>query len=382
MESVVAESSTSLEKAKALRALLRDFLLPAHNDYDRAASEALQNGLQEEEVASGLPRKDSMGGARTEMVAHGMARKAEQERRVLKALLVAFGMDANLLDRVGDVNWLERVHERLGAAVPAAAWRLYCDCEPTEQDEAVLRYLAGGALHQEASKSAPSKQGEPPCLFQRHRERGRLPKTCAHLSRLIIGPLNHIACFGVPNEAALCAAAECAPLVECGAGTGYWSALLQRRGVDVVAYDARPPTSAFDNGFFHATYTEVLAGAGEELFAADPSLAATRALLIVWPNNPDARDNPHLAASAELLQPLWDASCLASYLQHGGKAVVYVGEREAQLTLCRDAQAADCGASSSRAFQEMLGGNFELARRVALPTWPYNVDDMTVWKRR
>jgi hypothetical protein len=30
-------------------------------------------------------------------------------------------------------------------------------------------------------------------------------------------------------------------VVEVGAGTGYWAALLRARGVDVVAYDVRPP---------------------------------------------------------------------------------------------------------------------------------------------
>lgn len=31
------------------------------------------------------------------------------------------------------------------------------------------------------------------------------------------------------------------PVVEMGAGTGYWAALLQQRGVDVVALDRHPP---------------------------------------------------------------------------------------------------------------------------------------------
>jgi len=47
--------------------------------------------------------------------------------------------------------------------------------------------------------------------------------------------------WGVPNERALEVLAAHAPLIECGAGMGYWSALLRARDVDVLAYDAAPP---------------------------------------------------------------------------------------------------------------------------------------------
>ena len=60
----------------------------------------------------------------------------------------------------------------------------------------------------------------------------------------------------------------------------------------------------------------MLPGGGEELFTSEASIASTRALLVVWPNNPDVADNPHLVPSdAAALQPLWDAPCLAAYLR-------------------------------------------------------------------
>ena len=70
-----------------LKHLVQDVLLPAHNAYDLEASQRLQADIVEEEQRDQLPRKDDMGGARTHMVARGMARKAEQHRRVLRALL-------------------------------------------------------------------------------------------------------------------------------------------------------------------------------------------------------------------------------------------------------------------------------------------------------
>ena len=46
--------------------------------------------------------------------------------------------------------------------------------------------------------------------------------------------------FAVPSERALDLLASYAPLVEMGAGTGYWARLLQLRGVQVAAFDSVP----------------------------------------------------------------------------------------------------------------------------------------------
>lgn len=67
--------------------------------------------------------------------------------------------------------------------------------------------------------------------------------------------------FGVPTDAALDAIAARGPVVELGAGTGYWAALLRQAGCDVVAYDITPPSrDALDNRFFHSRFSEVLPG--------------------------------------------------------------------------------------------------------------------------
>jgi hypothetical protein len=43
--------------------------------------------------------------------------------------------------------------------------------------------------------------------------------------------------FGVPGNDALDCLARYGPLVEIGAGTGYWARCLRERGVDIFAYD-------------------------------------------------------------------------------------------------------------------------------------------------
>ena len=45
--------------------------------------------------------------------------------------------------------------------------------------------------------------------------------------------------FAVPGEEALTCIARHAPIVEIGAGSGYWARCLRERGVDVVVADLR-----------------------------------------------------------------------------------------------------------------------------------------------
>lgn len=98
----------------------------------------------------------------------------------------------------------------------------------------------------------------------------------------------------MPTDAALRAiqdtvrAAAASGLVEIGAGTGYWAWLLRERGVDIVAYDRRPPSAPAVNGHHAVRYqgeavnappfVEVVEG-GPEMAAMHPD----RALFLCWP---------------------------------------------------------------------------------------------------
>ena len=50
----------------------------------------------------------------------------------------------------------------------------------------------------------------------------------------------HLYAFAAPNEAAMAALADLAPILEVGAGVGYWAHLLRERDVTVVATDELP----------------------------------------------------------------------------------------------------------------------------------------------
>jgi hypothetical protein len=194
---------------------------------------------------------------------------------------------------------------------------------------------------------------------------------------LIIEPLTHLFSFSVPNHEALDAIAAVGPIVEVGCGTGYWASLLRARGVDVLAFDLHPPTTAAsDNGFHSAAWTEVLQG-GPEVLLQDKSvdgvvgaLAAGRpmtasdtgrALMLSWPSN-----NP---------TDCWDTDCLAAYR---GDTVIYIGSFNIGALAMPEFR----GTCSSPAFQRALTAGFELVVTVRIPTWPASADLVTIWTRK
>lgn len=52
----------------------------------------------------------------------------------------------------------------------------------------------------------------------------------------------HTYAFSCPTPEAIDTIAKHGPVVEIGAGTGYWAKLLRDRGVDVRAFDLKPPS--------------------------------------------------------------------------------------------------------------------------------------------
>lgn len=117
--------------------------------------------------------------------------------------------------------------------------------------------------------------------------------------------------YVLPDDRALAALAGLGPLVEVGAGTGYWASRLRARGVDVVAIDQAPPDGERTNRY-HArtvTWTEVIAGDQTML-----RRYSDRALFLCWP-------------------PLFSSlgGCLTDY---GGSVVALVGDGGIELPGC------------------------------------------------
>jgi hypothetical protein len=108
----------------------------------------------------------------------------------------------------------------------------------------------------------------------------------AHLAWLLSGTF----ASAIPNDQALDAIAAHGPVVEIGAGTGYWARLLADRGVDVVAYDRHPHACSC------GTHPRWCGRSLQEWFpvrlapAEVAALHPDRTLLIIWPppNDPMA----------------------------------------------------------------------------------------------
>jgi hypothetical protein len=82
--------------------------------------------------------------------------------------------------------------------------------------------------------------------------------------------------WAVPNHAALQTLVNLGPLVELGAGTGYWAWLLTRLGADIVAYDLAESHEGQGYRFKH----EVVRNGGLEVLKS----SGKRALLLCWPD--------------------------------------------------------------------------------------------------
>ena len=184
-------------------------------------------------------------------------------------------------------------------------------------------------------------------------------KNCHNLHSLVTRPLKELYSQSVPNPSALAALAGCGPLIEIGAGTGYWAMLLRERGVDVLAFDLDPPTESGGNTYHPHTWTHVLKGSYEVLAG---NAHSDKALLLSWPTN-NASDP-------------WDAACLDAY---AGTTVCYVGSWN--IGPLAEAQEVHCICSSER-FQTKLLNEFELVDTQALPRWPLVNDTLTIWKRK
>jgi len=159
--------------------------------------------------------------------------------------------------------------------------------------------------------------------------------------------------WGIPTGPAVEVLARHGPILECGAGTGYWAALLRAAGADVVASDLSPPGNSppgvGDNEFHRSagsTWVEV---------EAAPAVASVRrhrdrTLMLCWPSFDD------------------DAGSYEALHAYRGDVFLYVGERD--------------GASGSVRFHRELALNWEIADAVELPHWPRLRDFAFVYRRR
>lgn len=190
--------------------------------------------------------------------------------------------------------------------------------------------------------------------------------------------------WAIPTADALDAIAALGPVVEVGAGTGYWASLLAHRGVDVVCYDLYPPDGTDLNGWhegalkFHTVHQGGPEKAGEHpdrtLFLCWPPRSPTPVISLVEPTEPGWERKEGMVDGE--FRTLWYRPGEESYLAYealtvyeaaGGRTVVYVGEDPG-------------GVTGDDRFHDLLARWREVAR-VELPQWEGVGDAMWVFER-
>jgi hypothetical protein len=196
------------------------------------------------------------------------------------------------------------------------------------------------------------------------------PPLAVLYTALQVAPLRRVFAWGVPSPDALAAVARHSPrgVVDAGAGTGYWAALLRGAGVDVLPYDAAP----LDDGATHNGHHALPRGAAPPPFLrvrrGDAAAAAAahpeRTLLLCWPP-PEACGDRDGADGAPAAARSMAADALASF---AGDTVVYVGEGAPGGA---DEQAPPGGgATAGPVFHGALARGWALEAHVPLPRWP------------
>ncbi|KAG2784872.1 hypothetical protein PC129_g13713 [Phytophthora cactorum] len=160
----------------------------------------------------------------------------------------------------------------------------------------------------------------------------------------------HLYAYATPTQEALDVMAKHAPIVEVGAGTGYWSSLLQRAYVDVVAYDKAPPSAdGAEGNAYHGhvpLFCSVGRGGPEVLGQED---MAKRSLFLCYP-------------------PPGDAMAVRSIQLFQGDVVLHVGEWQ--------------GDTGDSRFESELQRRFVLEQEILLPNWGNSAYGLTVWRRK
>lgn len=174
--------------------------------------------------------------------------------------------------------------------------------------------------------------------------------------------------WAVPNLPALTAIADLdCPVVEIGAGTGYWASLLAVLGVPIVAFDEAPGRNQYCD---HAPYAPVYPGDHRVLeHFARWCHGDSHALLLCWPPM-----SPMAAECVEAFQ---------------GDTLIYIGEglggccaddRFFQLVTGETLGAEDEQTGEWIDGAEVVTG-WEESASLDIPTWPGVHDYLTVWRR-
>lgn len=144
--------------------------------------------------------------------------------------------------------------------------------------------------------------------------------------------------WAIPSPEAIEKIARHSPLIEIGAGTGYWGWLLRQAGARIHCWDANPGAGPH--------WSEVEYGT-PEMMSELPDLSE-RTLLLVWP-------------------PLDEPMAEETLAAFSGNRVIHVGEWR--------------GRTGSTGFHDQLERDYRLETSLEIPRWPGFSDDVRIFTR-
>jgi hypothetical protein len=152
--------------------------------------------------------------------------------------------------------------------------------------------------------------------------------------------------WGIPHDEAICTLVKHSPIIEIGAGRGYWAGLAASAGASIIAFDSNPPIKKEANNWHRqpGTFFEV-SKADLDVVRMYPD----RTLFLCWP--------PHGSDVA-----------LKTIQNYKGKTVIYVGD---------DGHVS----SGTPEFYKEMSTYFTLVQVVHIPRWPGIQDRLEVWQR-
>eukprot|EP00605_Chrysophyceae_sp_TOSAG23-4_P001960 GSChrysophyteH1.ASY1.ANO1.2171.1 assembled CDS len=171
----------------------------------------------------------------------------------------------------------------------------------------------------------------------------------------IWNPIRDKFAWAIPDNRALRILKSFSPLVEIGAGKGYWASLLQKQGVDILPFDIRGSGEGPQEVKY---WTEVKTGGPEML-----KRYVNRALFLCYPDEDES-----IAIQ-----------CLENY---AGEYIIHVGELFAGDGTQGGVPQAPFGRTTSGTFQQELSIQFHPLLIADLKArLPYSRDTISVWKR-
>ncbi len=150
--------------------------------------------------------------------------------------------------------------------------------------------------------------------------------------------------WAIPCKAALEAIAKHSPIVEVGAGSGYWASLLSKVGVDIIAYDIAPENVHLSKKHHRWKWFDVKKG-DEKSVAAH----SDRALFLCWP-------------------PYNEDMAFNCAKQYKGDVILFIGERN--------------GCTGTEEFFDYLDEHFELEDSIELPVWLGLHDALYIYRHK